>query len=221
MDITSWFQLAAICFLGAISPGPSLALVIGNTLAGGRIYGVVTSLGHASGIGWWALLTAVGVAEVMADKSGMLLALQSSGACLLGYIGFRTMIARNGLSLQQIDARSTSYGILLKGAGEGFLISLLNPKIAVFFLAIFSHIINTPPITIAVAITQNTLVSAIALKIESKEKTTFITTIKVITVPTELFFRSPACCSSNEIICHISLVAVYMINTPPKRTIRL
>jgi len=51
MDITSWFQLVVICFLGAVSPGPSLALVIGNTIVGGRIYGVVTSLGHATGIG--------------------------------------------------------------------------------------------------------------------------------------------------------------------------
>jgi len=141
MDMTSWFQLVVICFLGAISPGPSLALVIGNTLAGGRIYGVVTSLGHATGIGWWALLTAVGVAEVMVDKSGILLALQSSGACLLGYIGFRTMIARDDLSVLQIDAPATDPGMLLKGTGEGLLTSLLNPKIALFFLVIFGHLV--------------------------------------------------------------------------------
>ena len=143
MDIISWFQIAVICFLGAISPGPSLATVIGNTIAGGRIYGVATSLGHATGIGLWALLTAVGVAEVMVDKSGILLALQSSGACLLAYIGFRTMIARDGLSVQRTDARPTSSGMLLKGAGEGFLISLLNPQTALFFLAIFSHLVHS------------------------------------------------------------------------------
>lgn len=142
MDMTSWLQLIIICLLGAISPGPSLALVISNTLAGGRIYGVVTSLGHALGIGWWALLTAVGVAEVMVDKSGVLLALQSSGACLLGYIGFRTLIAKDDLSVPRIDARPTSSVMLFKGAGEGFLISLLNPKIALFFLAIFSHLVR-------------------------------------------------------------------------------
>ena len=141
MDMTFWFQLVVICFLGAISPGPSLALVMGNTLAGGRIYGVVTSLGHATGIGWWALLTAVGVAEVMVDKSGILLALRSSGACLLGYIGFRTMIARDDLSVLQIDAPATGPGMLLKGAGEGLLTSVLNPKIALVFLVIFGHLV--------------------------------------------------------------------------------
>jgi len=43
-----------MCLLGAMSPGPSLALVIGNTIAGGKPYGIATSLGHA-----WNTLTNV------------------------------------------------------------------------------------------------------------------------------------------------------------------
>ena len=139
VDTISWLQLAAICFLGAISPGPSLALIIGNTLTGGRLYGIVTSVGHAAGIGWWAILTAIGVAEVIVDKSNISLAIQTLGACLLVYIGFRTMVAKNGLSAHSIDIQPTRSVALIKGATEGFLVSLLNPKVAVFFLAIFSH----------------------------------------------------------------------------------
>ena len=51
----------------------------------------------------------------------------------------------------------------------------------------FADATNKPPITIAVAITQNTLVSAIALKMESNEKTRFIIMIIVITLLTEAF----------------------------------
>jgi len=143
MDISSWIQLAVVCFLGAISPGPSLALVIGNTLARGRIYGIVTGLGHAIGIGWWAFLTAVGVAEFMVNRSGILLGIQASGACLLAYIGFRTMVATGSLSVQRTGPGSTSPVLMIRGASEGFLISLLNPKIALFFLAIFSHLVHS------------------------------------------------------------------------------
>ena len=143
MDITSWFQITAVCFLGAISPGPSLALIIGNTITGGRIYGVATSLGHAIGIGCWAFLTAVGVAEVIVGKTSISLVLQFSGACLLAYIGFRTITTSNRLPVQQISPQSNHSQTIFRGFGEGFLISLLNPKIAIFFLAIFSHIINT------------------------------------------------------------------------------
>jgi len=142
MEITSWLQIVLVCFLGAVSPGPSLALVVGNTIAQGRIYGVATSLGHATGIGMWAFLTAVGIAEVIVETSGLLVGVQSLGACLIAYIGFRTLIAGNGLAVRQIDTRPTPQKIVFRAAGEGFLISLLNPKIALFFIAIFSHFVH-------------------------------------------------------------------------------
>ena len=46
MELTSWLALAAICVMGAISPGPSLALIIRNTVQGGQGHGVTTALGH-------------------------------------------------------------------------------------------------------------------------------------------------------------------------------
>ena len=45
MEMTSWLALAAICVMGAISPGPSLALIIRNTVQGGQGHGVATALG--------------------------------------------------------------------------------------------------------------------------------------------------------------------------------
>ncbi|PKB67754.1 MAG: hypothetical protein BZY82_02255 [SAR202 cluster bacterium Io17-Chloro-G3] len=143
MDSATWFQLVILCFLGAVSPGPSLALVIGNTLTRGRGYGVATGLGHAVGIGWWAFLTALGIAELMMNQAGMLLAMQSFGAFLLGYIGFRTMSARDSFLAKGTNKQPTNSRFLFKAAGEGFLISLFNPKIALFFLAIFSHLVHS------------------------------------------------------------------------------
>ena len=69
MDIDSWLQLVAVCFLGAISPGPSLALVVNNTIVRGRSFGVATGIGHGTGIGIWALLTAAGIAKIIFYKS--------------------------------------------------------------------------------------------------------------------------------------------------------
>ena len=83
MQLESWIQITAICLLGAMSPGPSLAIVATNTIAKGRMYGVFTSLGHGVGIGVWALLTAVGVAKVIASDSVVSLAMQSLGAILI------------------------------------------------------------------------------------------------------------------------------------------
>ena len=142
MNIEIWIQLVAICLLGAMSPGPSLALIVTNTFAGGRTYGIITSLAHGVGIGIWAFLTAIGIAGLLVNESGILLTMQIVGACLIGYIGFRTIFANNEVSIQQNDIKSTSSRTLLRGASEGFLISILNPKIALFFLAIFSHLVQ-------------------------------------------------------------------------------
>ncbi|WP_270665398.1 MULTISPECIES: LysE family translocator, partial [unclassified Aeromonas] len=62
MELTSWLALAAICVMGAISPGPSLALIIRNTVQGGQGHGVATALGHGLGVGIYALITALGLA---------------------------------------------------------------------------------------------------------------------------------------------------------------
>ena len=53
------------------------------------------------------------------------------------------MTVRTDLSVLKINARPIGPGMLLKGAGEGFLISLLNPKIALFFLVIFGHLVRS------------------------------------------------------------------------------
>ena len=144
MDIDSWLQIVVICFLGAISPGPSLALVVTNTVNRGATYGVATSLGHGTGIALWAFLTAAGMAKFMMDISMLSMFVQMVGALLLGYIGFRTLTSVADLSTNQDISRSSRFGFpfLLRGASEGFLISILNPKIALFFMAIFSHFIH-------------------------------------------------------------------------------
>ncbi len=142
MDILSWSQIVLVCFLGAASPGPSLALVSANTLAGGRAYGIATSLGHAVGIGLWALLTAIGLAKVVVAISEILIAAHLLGACLVVYIGFRILFAKTGPSDAEISSRTASSRALIRGGFEGFFISILNPKIALFFMAIFSHFVQ-------------------------------------------------------------------------------
>ena len=143
MDIDDWLKLVFICLLGASSPGPSLALVANNAIVKGRFYGIVTSLGHGFGIGLWALVTAVGISEVVVDGSVIKSTLQVLGACLIGYLGFRTF--GNGdwslggaEKLPPVNSKT-----LVQGMGEGFLISIFNPKIALFFLAIFSHLVSS------------------------------------------------------------------------------
>ena len=142
MQLESWIQITAICLLGAMSPGPSLAIVATNTIAKGRMYGVFTSLGHGVGIGVWALLTAVGVAKVIASDSVVSLAMQSLGAILIAYVGYMTITNRTWNLGREKHTQTDNSRNLVKGTSEGFLISIFNPKIALFFIAIFSHFVS-------------------------------------------------------------------------------
>lgn len=138
MSIALWLSVAAVCALGAMSPGPSLAVVIRNTITGGRGHGLVTAWGHAAGIGIYALMTAFGVAIAIDQSLVLHTALTIAGATYLFYLG--AMALRS--SAQVTDAEVTGHPGLPRVAREGFLTALLNPKVAVFFLAIFSQFLQ-------------------------------------------------------------------------------
>ena len=50
MELKELIMLSFVCAMGAISPGPSLAVVIRNTISGGKFQGVMTGIGHGIGI---------------------------------------------------------------------------------------------------------------------------------------------------------------------------
>ena len=143
MDFISWAQIALICFLGAISPGPSLAMVVSNTVSRGKLYGSITGIFHAFGIVIWAMLTVVGISPVVLSSKSVMTVSQVIGACLILYVGYRTYKTNPKTQSEKTADSSSSQTNLGKAALEGFVISLMNPKIALFFLAIFSHFVDT------------------------------------------------------------------------------
>jgi len=55
MDSTSLIGMSLVCVMGAMSPGPSLAVVLRNTISGGRTQGVMTGIGHGIGFGRFSI----------------------------------------------------------------------------------------------------------------------------------------------------------------------
>ena len=60
MTLTEWAPLAFVCLLGAMSPGPSLALVVRHAATKGAVAGVFCAVTHGAGIFLWASATATG-----------------------------------------------------------------------------------------------------------------------------------------------------------------
>ena len=132
MTPAAWLTLAGICITGAMSPGPSLALVLARTVSGGRRAGALASIGHGIGVGIYAGLAVGGVAVVLTTAPVLFLVMQLAGAAFLAWMGVGLMRAKAD-STQADDSRGSAFV-------DGFALAFLNPKIAVFFLALFSQL---------------------------------------------------------------------------------
>lgn len=137
MEFSSWLPLAAICVMGAISPGPSLALIIRNTVGGGRGNGVATALGHGFGVGLYALITAMGLAILITRTPLLFDVIRYGGAAFLAWLGVRALLAKSdGAAPGEHQSGSR------RGALEGFMVAFLNPQLAIFFIALFSQFVH-------------------------------------------------------------------------------
>jgi len=138
MTLTTWFSLVAICCLGAMSPGPSLAVVLRHTVSNGRIHGVVTAITHAIGVALWALLTVWGLALLVVEWPLMYQFLTYAGAAYLMWMGIKALRSNGAVPLNVVHMVAP----IRQAAWDGLMVSLLNPKLAFFFTALFSQFVS-------------------------------------------------------------------------------
>ena len=134
MDLTAIAAAAIMFILGATSPGPSVAVVLRNTMIGGRARGLSCAVGHGIGFGFYAISVVFGLVIIMDKYPDVFTIMQAIGIFFLLYLG-KSMLSAEVQEIQQ--AKSNRDGFL-----EGFFIAFLNPKIAVFMLAVLSTVLD-------------------------------------------------------------------------------
>lgn len=139
MTLSFIITLFTICLLGAMSPGPSLAVVAKHSLTGGRLYGIAVAWSHALGILIYAFLTMSGLSILLTHSPMLFKAITYLGAAYLAYLGIRSLLSKGGLEDKLKSGNKVSIKQVMI---DGLAISLLNPKIALFFIALFSQFIN-------------------------------------------------------------------------------
>ena len=137
MDAAAWISIASVCAAGAMSPGPSFAVVVRNTVAGGRVQGVLTGIGHGLGVGIYACGAVFGMAVVIEAYPQATLFVEKLGGLYLAWLGVQAFRHAGQGDMSAVD------GVKSRGFIDGMAISVLNPKIAVFFLALLGPFI--PP----------------------------------------------------------------------------
>ena len=131
-----WVQFASICIVGAMSPGPSMALIIRNSIKYGRVSGLLSSIGHAIGIGIYASISVVGLQLILINNIFVFNTIQFCGSIFLLTLGI-LFLKNSGKKLSHEDDQKNLNSFI-----QGFAISILNPKILIWFTAIFSQFIE-------------------------------------------------------------------------------
>ena len=131
-----WVQFATICIVGAMSPGPSMALIIRNSIKYGRVSGILSSVGHAIGIGIYAGVSVAGLQIILINNIFLFNTIQFCGSVFLLVLGI-LFLRDTGQKLSIQDNQKSVNSFM-----QGFAISILNPKILIWFAAIFSQFIE-------------------------------------------------------------------------------
>jgi threonine/homoserine/homoserine lactone efflux protein len=112
-------------------------VILSITASNGRKAGFFSSFGHGLGVFIYALLSATGLSIILNTYSQLLILVQVLGALFLLYIGIRTI---RSLFLTTADSSKVlSKNMMSNRFIDGFLIAIFNPKIAAFFLSLFSQ----------------------------------------------------------------------------------
>ena len=137
MDLAWEAILAAstVFFLGAISPGPSLLMVIRNTIVGGRRRGVMCAVGHGIGFGLYAGVAIFGLIVLLEQAPQAFLVLQLIGIALLFWYGWLMWHHAKDEIEESIESEA-------RGFLEGFSIAFFNPKIALFLVAVLAQVLD-------------------------------------------------------------------------------
>jgi threonine/homoserine/homoserine lactone efflux protein len=130
----------AVAAAVTLTPGPAFALLLQTAAAHGRRVALANIAGNSVGVLIWGCLSAVGVSALIAANHVAYDALRIAGAGFLLYLGVRALLARGSPSAPSISTNDHSQS--RRAARKGLVNCLANPKLAVFFVALFPQFLT-------------------------------------------------------------------------------
>ena len=137
MTLITFAQVFVVCLLGAMSPGPSMAVIINNAIFKGRYNGILTAIGHGIGIAVYATFAVLGLGLIIKTNIFIFNSLKILSIIFLIFIGLNSILNKEKLNIEKKDIQKNTISFL-----QGFSISILNPKIFVWFIAVYSQFMS-------------------------------------------------------------------------------
>ena len=137
MSFLIFIQIFFACLIGAMSPGPSMVVVVNNAIFKGRYHGILTSIGHGIGISIYAIFAVIGIGLIIKTNIIIFNSIKIISVIFLIYMGIKSILNNTKISFDQekLTGGATSFF-------QGLSISILNPKIFIWFIAIYSQFMS-------------------------------------------------------------------------------
>ena len=131
------FSVAATLLL--LTPGPAVLYIVARSVEQGRIAGLASVFGITTGTLVHVLASTLGLSALLASSTLAFAVVKYAGAGYLIYMGVRRILSRTDSSASPADLPRRGLGRLYR---DGFIVNLLNPKTALFFLAFLPQFVD-------------------------------------------------------------------------------
>ena len=139
IDSASFALFAAASLALILAPGPAVLYIVARSIDQGRLAGLVSVLGIAVGTLVHVLAAALGISALLAASALAFSIIKYAGAVYLIYLGFHKLFIEKTHSA---EIEPLSVQPLRRIFTQGFVVNLLNPKLALFFLAFLPQFID-------------------------------------------------------------------------------
>ena len=129
-----WMVFFSAALALNLSPGPDLLYVFSRTLSGGRRIGIISACGVCSGALVHVVFAALGISAILATSALAFTVVKYVGAAYLLYLGFQAL--RSAGAGGTLMPKAVPQASAWKAYRQGVLVDLLNPKAAVFYVAL-------------------------------------------------------------------------------------
>jgi len=134
-NMMHWVTFVSATVLLNLSPGPDMAFMLGQTIKGGRTKGFAAMLGMWLATACHAVLAAFGLSAILLASAGAFTVMKWVGAMYLVWLGVQALRSRGVALLPAENSDNHSAYTKRKVFNQGFFVCLLNPKVALFFMA--------------------------------------------------------------------------------------
>lgn len=137
------FLLATICFIAMISPGPDFLLVTKNSIVHSQRLALATAFGIVTGCLFHATYCILGLALIIVQSAVIFSMIKYAGAGYLIYLGLKGILAKKSANISEIAHTENSANNItaFKAYTDGLFCNVLNPKLAVFLLSLFTQFV--------------------------------------------------------------------------------